>query len=181
MNFFGFKWRAYAFAAFLLIFVLAGCGKDDDNPVDPGEKNNNTFGSGSITLNGSGYSNKTINFASVSGGYINSDTQTGISMVALDGSDSIIVTIIFDGKETGSRNFLVETGTEEIVNGVSLMKADLSEFFLSENNGSINISSYGNIGAKISGTFNGVLKSVLNNNDLNVSGSFSAVRLPDGE
>lgn len=176
MNLFQLKWRALALAAFVLIFAFSGCKKDDDDPVAPGGNNNNTGGmSASVTLNGDGFNNKSLNFNAASAGYSNSEALTG---VVFSGADSITVSLVFAGKTTGT--YTVSVGSDnELENGFVIIKGS-SKYYISKG-GSIKVTEYGNVGGYIKGTFNGTAEDEYTNTTVSVSGSFSALRQPDGE
>lgn len=177
MKFFHLKWSTYLLAAFLIITAFSGCGKDDDNPLKPGENQIPTVGSGSITLNGGGYNNKKIDFAAALADYYVLESQTWL---VLSGStDSITTTLYFNGKEAGTYNLSVDSNDESI-NGIYVIIGS-SKVYRSASTGSIKVTQYGNVGGSIVGTFEGTLYELGETTPITISGSFTALRGDDSE
>ncbi|MBK7629961.1 MAG: hypothetical protein IPJ23_04525 [Ignavibacteriales bacterium] len=153
----------------LTILTLAiGCSKKSDNPVDPG---NIVQAQATLTLNGAGYVNKSVTLSNGIAEFSLSDTVTAIQFSGIVDNDSLYFAIIFKGNQTGTINWNDDNG--------ALLLKNASSFYIGASQGTTTISSYGAISGKIEGNINGKLIEQISQAELNISGSFSAVRIPD--
>src|SRR5574340_870781 len=102
----------------LLIFVVfSGCSKkSSNNPLTPG----NVTGGGTITLNGGGYTNATVNFTAGVGAYLTQDKMTDCIFYGKIGNDSIMVIVGFAGTSTGNYQWQDFTQSSTNFNGVAV-------------------------------------------------------------
>jgi hypothetical protein len=161
---------------FVPVFVLAlmsffACSKDSDSPVDP---NNITNSTATITLNGAGYTNKSVTLSNGLAEYSIPDTMTALQFSGKVDNDTLYFAILVKGNNTGTYNWDDENGTV-----IYRITSTGNYTYVGVTQGSTTISSYGGVTGKIEGTVNGKLIEVSSLNELNISGSFSAVRLPD--
>ncbi len=171
----------------LALFVLAaitGCKKNsENNPVNPGNPANPVNGSGSITLNGGEYNNKTINFNLGIGGYSVSDQMTVCVFYGAVNSDSLMVVVEFPQKAAGDFQWEEFTENSSNLNGVGLSVYNSSgtyKYFVPVSGGKTKVSKYGNVGENIEGNFSGTLKdAIFSSGNIDVSGSFKVLRMAD--
>ncbi|MBK7104356.1 MAG: hypothetical protein IPH62_03635 [Ignavibacteriae bacterium] len=158
----------------LLIFMISACG-DDSNPTDNDDDDN--VSSTTLTINGDGWSNKSLTVNTSVGTYA---TMSKMTVISVSFDEDIQMIIYVNGGATGTYNFKeVETGQG---NGITLTtgSGDLSKFyFWKDNSGSATISSYGAVGSKISGTFTGKLYNAATDAEITISGTFNALRTVD--
>lgn len=161
------------FVMVLTVVFLNSCSSNSENPVDP---NNVTNSTASLTFNGSGYTNKAVTLGNGLGGYSLSDTMTVIQFSGKVDNDSLYLGIIFKANHTGTFNWNDD-------NGAIVYKTTSTGnfFYVGITQGTTTVSSYGNVNGKIEGTFSGKLIEQNSQSELNISGSFSAVRIPDSE
>lgn len=166
----------------IVIFIfLSGCSKkSDSNPVSP---ENPTTGSGSITLNGGGYNNTTINFAIGAGGYTSSEQMTACALYSATGSDSLFIVVEFPGKGTGDYQWVEYTDNSSNINGIAVSVYNSTgnyKYFIPKSGGKTSISTYGNVGQTIVGSFNGTVKDAITSaTTITISGTFKVLRVPD--
>ncbi|MGE5621057.1 MAG: hypothetical protein ACM3U0_00655 [archaeon] len=165
------------FSVFLLV-SFQGCSKKDSNPAAPEEKTNPYFtGTATLTLNGSGYSNKVLSSNTSTAGY--SDEYKGTVVVAYvsAASDSATAMIVFPGKATGNFSWKGIVTEENVArwDGVSLTYG-VEKIYVPVS-GETKITSYGNVGQNIEGTFSGKMKEMTSGNEVSVSGSFKSKRV----
>jgi hypothetical protein len=155
---------------FTVMFFYA-CSSDSENPVDP---NNVTNSTATLTLNGAGYTNKSVTLGNGIAGYSISDTLTAVQFSGKVDNDSLYFSVVFKGNQTGTINWNDE-------NGAIIYRTTSSGnyFYIGITQGTTTVSSYGAVGGKIEGTLSGKLIEASSLAELNISGSFSAVRLPD--
>lgn len=152
----------------LSISIMISCSKNTDNPVDPGSI---VKAEASLTLNGAGYTNKTVTLSNGISAYSLSDTVTAIQFSGKVDNDSLYFAVIFKGNQAGTINW-------DIDNGAILLK-NTSLFYIGESQGSTTVSSYGSVNNKVEGNISGKLIEATSQAELNITGSFSAVRIPD--
>jgi hypothetical protein len=155
---------------FTVLFFYA-CSSDSENPVDP---NNVTNSTATLTLNGAGYSNRTVTLGNGIAGYSISDTLTAVQFSGKVDNDSLYFSVVFKGNQTGTINWNDE-------NGAIIYRTTSSGnyFYIGITQGTTTVSSYGVVSGKIEGTLSGKLIEASSLAELNISGSFSAIRLPD--
>ena len=132
-------------------------------------------GDNKFTVNGSGYNNTTLTFASdtnqVFGYYVPSDSLSYIYMFKITGTDSTWFVMTFRGTETG-------TPSE-----ITMYFYHNSEYYfgyegIPGSSVTLNITTYGGIGGLIEGTFSGTLTSYMGGTGVTISnGQFSVIRL----
>ena len=152
----------------LSISIMISCSKNTDNPVDPG---NIVKSEATLTLNGSGYVNKSVTLSNGLSAFSLSDTVTAIQFSGKVDNDSLYFFVIFKGNQAGTINW-------DIDNGALLLK-NTSLFYIGESQGSTTVSSYGSVNNKVEGNISGKLIEATSQAELNITGSFSAVRIPD--
>lgn len=159
------KILSFSLVLFLTLLSFFACSKKSDNPVAPTTPTTElklTIGSQQIT------------FSQGIGGYAIQENVTYIQFTKAEAGDTLIFFLIASGKQTGNQAWdpMNDRGVLLIEYGNSGMT------FLSPVQGSTNITSYGNVGSAITGTFTGVLE----DNDqtqYNISGNFSVQRSAD--
>jgi len=157
----------------LTVVFFYACSSDSESPVDP---NNVTNSIASLTFNGSGYSNKAVTLGNGLAGYSISDTMTVIQFSGKVDSDSLYLGIVFKANNTGTFNWNDD-------NGAIVFKTTSTGnfFYMGLTQGTTTLSRYEGVNGKIEGTLNGKLIEQNSQSELNISGSFSAVRIPDSE
>jgi hypothetical protein len=179
----------FSLAALVSMLLINGCSKKDDNPVNPVNPDNNTnnSSSNSVTVNGDGYNNQTFEGVSIASTatYIPNDNVTGCQFVvnAIDGTQIIFY---FKGKTTGTYQWdlgsIESTSKSGFVFRTGTSATNMKFYFSKANSGSVKITSYGNIGQTVSGTFSGTLYNMADDTKtITVSGKFSSTRTIDGE
>lgn len=156
----------------IIIAVTIGCSKKSDNPVDP---ENVIISEAKLTLNGSGYSNQNVTLGNGGSSYSPSDNLTAVAFSGTVGSDSVIFVFQFVGNNTGAHAWrssesdalIYKYGTAGVL------------YFYADSIGTTNVSSYGAVNSKVEGNINGKLIEATSQSELNISGSFSALRIPD--
>lgn len=91
-------------------------------------------------------------------------------------NDSLYLGIIFKANHTGTFNWNDDNGAI-----VFITNSTENLFYVGAAQGTTTISSYGDVNGKIEGTISGKLFEQYSQSELNISGSFSAVRIPDSE
>ena len=159
------------FVLVITIMFFYACSKDSSNPVDP---NNVTNPTASLTFNGSGYTNKAVTLGNGLGGYSIPDTMTVLQFSGKVDNDSLYLGIIFKANHTGTFNWNDD-------NGAIIFKTTSTGNFIyyGISQGTTTVSSYGGVNGKIEGTISGKLIEQSSLAELNISGSFSALRIPD--
>ncbi|HEX9250733.1 MAG TPA: hypothetical protein VF870_00750 [Ignavibacteriaceae bacterium] len=155
---------------FTVLFFYA-CSSDSENPVDP---NNVTNSTATLTLNGAGYSNRTVTLGNGIAGYSISDSLTAVQFSGKVDNDSLYFSVVFKGNQTGTINWNDENGAI-----IYRTTSGGNYFYIGITQGTTTVSSYGAVSGKIEGTLSGKLIEASSQAELNISGSFSAVRLPD--
>ncbi len=132
-------------------------------------------GDNKFTVNGSGYNNTTLTFASdtnqVFGYYVPSDSLSYIFMYKITGTDTTELWFTFYGTATGTAS------------QISMFFYHNSEIFyavegLPGSSSTVNITKYGGIGGLIEGTFSGTLTTYMGGTGVTISnGEFSVIRL----
>lgn len=157
---------------FILIMVLNySCSKDSNNPVDP---NNLVNAEAKLTLNGAGYTNKSVTLGNGICSYSTNDTLTAALFSGKVDSDSLYLYVIFRGNQTGTFTWSTE-------NGVLIYKSSTNGnlSYIGITQGTTTISVYGNVTGKVEGSVNGKLIESGSLAELNITGTFSATRVPD--
>ena len=163
---------------FVLVFVLAlmsfyACSKDSDSPVDP---NNVTNSNAALTLNGSGYSNKSITLGNGACSYYPAENITVVQFSGKVDSDSLFFVFQFIGNTTGTHHWRSSEPDGLIIKSGS----SGFSYFYADSTGSTTVNSYGAVNGKVEGTIAGKLIEASSSSELNISnGSFSALRIPD--
>ncbi len=167
------KFFAIGFATLIAVLMLTGCSKKSDNPVSPTSV---TSAEANLTLNGAGYTNKSVKLSNGVCGYSVSDTATAVYFTGAVDGDTLQLYIVFKGNNKVTVNWDQDNG--------SILYKNTSTgqlIFTGVQQGTTTISSYGAVGAKVEGNINGKLIESTTLAELNISGSFSAVRVPDSQ
>jgi hypothetical protein len=156
------------------------CG-DSSNPADPNNPGGNNSGTGnntaSITLNGGGYSNQTVNFSGVVGGFAAGENGTALTSTAATrlGSDSVRLSVAFPGQANGT--FTWEDGLGVFLGFDSQQSVGVPL------TGSTIVTSYGAVGSQIVCTFTGQIllanSPTQRQDTIRVTGRFSGQRIPN--
>ncbi|HEX7356795.1 MAG TPA: hypothetical protein VF270_03685 [Ignavibacteriaceae bacterium] len=166
-----FKYSKFVFIIILLMALNYSCSKDSNNPADP---NNIVTSEAKLTLNGAGYTNKSVTLSNGVCSYSPGDTLTAAIFSGKVDSDSLYFYVIFKGNQTGTFNWNTE-------NGVLIYKSSSGGFvsYIGVTQGTTTISAYGSVTGKVEGSVNGKLIESGSLAELNVTGTFSATRVPD--
>ena len=170
---------------FLLLSVAlltAGCSKKSDNPVNPdGTSGDVLTNSGSMVLNGAGFSNKTVELSSGVSAYTNSNNYTVCVLYGKSSADSMAVIIAFSGKNTGSFDWqgLQDSESNYYYDGCTISMYGSNNNMFTVDNGKTVVNVFGEVGKTIEGTFSGSLKSMDGSQSMTVTGSFKCLRVPD--
>lgn len=163
--------------------LISGCSKDesDDNPLDPGNGGiGGNTSSNSITLNGGGYTNKTVNFNISIGAFIASENMTAVMMSGVSGNDSVFVGLSMSGNAAGTfdwEDYTSETSkTYVIIRIGGLTNPNAAVLISPLGTGKTIITGYGSVGQNIAGTFSGTLLRYSDQSQITVTGKFSALR-----
>jgi len=151
----------------LTVMFFYACSKDSENPVVPPV----VVSEAKLTLNGAGYTNKAVTLSAGISAYSISDTVTAIQFSGKADNDSLYFIIVLKGNQTGTVNWNID-------NGAILLK-NSSSAYIGETQGTTTVSSYGAVNGKVEGTISGKLIEQSSQAELNITGSFSAVRIPD--
>lgn len=154
---------------FILLTIAAfimSCSKDSSNPID----NSNTGSGGNIVTDKGTYS---VTFGI--GKYFTDENHSSLTITTTNGSGSNgVVSIKFVGKSTGTFNY------DDDLDNVVVLSIDSKIYLSKENSGSIKITSYGNVGGQIKGSFSGTFETPDSGEKIVVSkADFSAKRLED--
>jgi hypothetical protein len=175
----------------LLLITLESCKKDKETPapINTGANEKLRF-----TLNGDGYSNQSVVLTAGStssvalGGYSTSEDKTGLSIVGTMGTGkSVVTTIVFNGKSTGTFPLGADDDSGEAYVLVQITENSSEKQYVTvANAGTLTVTKYDNVGGNIEGTFTGTLTRLDPNTKQPVSVSvsnckFSATRIADGE
>jgi hypothetical protein len=167
MGSFTMKFLKVLFSISLLTFSIFIFSCSSDSSTNQTPTNTTKF---TCTLNGGGFNNITITYGTAAGAiYVPVDDETGISFTGATQSE--VGTVSFQGNKTGTF-----TITEDNNNNIALLFAGNTGLTLTS--GTITVTTYGNIGGDIIGTFSG--SGTYSSNDQTVqvtNGSFSAKRL----
>lgn len=154
--------------SFLILLLVAGffaCSKKSDNPVAP----TNPTTELKLTVGG-----QQITFNQGIGGYAINENLTYIQFTKAEAGDTLLFFLVFSGKQTGNQSWDPNADT-----GVLLYQFGASgNIIYSPVQGSTSVTSYGNVGSAISGTFTGTLADV-NATNVAVSGNFTVQRSAD--
>ena len=196
----------FTIVAAMLIFV-SSCKKDDDTtPEDPGNNNPTYTGVNKVSLTIDGNTHEFVfadenhyindNDASITGGTKQTEydsVYTEITMAASGLFDHVTMgamTLSYFGTGTGTQDisFGLEDGSglDNFMGSVFILMTDTSAMpiMYSLDVATANITSYGNVGGFIEGTFESSQVSDFNGNpapNVTISGNFKAVRFEDGE
>ena len=154
------------------VCLMISCSKKSDNPVDPGNVIN---AEANLTLNGAGYTNTNVKFGNGACAFSPAENLTVVQFSGTIGSDSLIFVFQFIGNQTGARSW---RSTEP---DALLLKYGSSGqyYFYADSVGTTTVSNYGTVNNKVDGSINGKLIEATSQAELNITGSFSAVRIPD--
>ncbi len=165
------KLTAMISAVIILLVLAAGCSKkSDNNPVGPDP--NPTTASAQLTLNGSGYTNKAATLNNGVCGYSIQDTATAIYFYGAVDGDTLQLYIIFKGTQTGAKPWDQDN---------AVVIYSMSSTFIGVAQGTTTVSKFGAVGEKVEGSLNGKLIEASTQTELNITGTFSAVRVPDSQ
>jgi len=150
----------------LIIFAL-GCKEETSTaPEEPNPSGTMTF-----TLNGGGFSNRTITLSAAVARYDVGEGETGVAAAGISGTDSVNCGLVFPGNQTGTFSWV--SGDFGLV--FALSNPQRVYFPVS---GSTTVSSYGAVGSNVRGTFSGTVTRLGTNETVTVSnGQFSATRI----
>lgn len=148
-----------------LPILLVSCSKDSStNPTDPA-----TY-SFSCVVNGGGYTNQTFTFSTTAAAVTNPvDNITGCTFTDASGNNAVVT---FNGTATGTYSI----NDSETIVGMTFG----NNLFIGLTSGSIKVTTFGNVGGDIIGTFTGSGTVVNNGEEKNVEiskGTFKAKRL----
>ena len=89
-------------------------------------------------------------------------------------NDTLYMAIIFKGNNTGTFSWNDETG-------IILYKSTSTGYYtyLGTSQGTSTVSTYGSVGNKVEGNVNGKLIEASSLAEINITGNFSAARIPD--
>lgn len=163
------------FFALIIITVLSliiGCSKKSDNPVDPGTV---IKSEATLTLNGSGFSNQNVTLGNGGCSYSPTDNLTAVAFSGTIGSDSVLFVFQFVGNNTGAHAW--RSSEPDVLIYKYGSSGSLS--FYADSTGTTNVSNYGAVNGKVEGSINGKLIEATSQSELNISGTFSALRIPD--
>ena len=166
------KLFAYAVAIGLAGFIYSGCGDDNSSPA--GGTTQTTSGTASFTLNGAGFSNQSFTVSGVIGGF--EDNQTGLAGGNPSAENQAVLNIGFPGSSTGTFQF----NNDDTGIGVSLGSGASTRSFESiSGTGQVVVTTYGNVGGNVVGTFSGKLYGGSSTalDTVTVNGSFNAQRM----
>lgn len=132
----------FVFLAAISIMLISSCSSDSStNPL----VNSTDYGF-TCTLNGGGYTNQAVKITTGTGSiYSSDDNQTAVTCTNVNTDVGIVS---FEGNKTG---------TFQITNGeVNLVMITLAQStYIAMTSGTINVTSYGNVGGDVVGTFSG--------------------------
>ncbi len=165
------KFLTIGLAAFILVLMFTGCSKKSDNPVAPIVT---TTAEANIVLNGAGYTNKSVTLSNGTCGYSASDTLTAVYFSGKVDNDSLYLYIVFQGNHSGTFNWDQNNGSI-----IYKFTSTSTLTFIGAQQGTTTVNSYGAVGDKVGGNINGKLIETGSQTELNISGSFSAIRIPD--
>ena len=173
-----------AFLLVGLLILISGCSKKDSNPVNPSDNPSEVLlNSGSITLNGGGFSNKTYNLSSGVAAYIAKYQATDCVMYGSSSSDSLMATVMFKSNSTGEFSWLGiqdVSSSDYYVDGAYLLLITGSGYVsFSPVSGSTKVTAFNGVGSTIEGTFSGSIKNDITGETVTVNGSFKCLRVPD--
>lgn len=168
------KSQLFALSIIISLAFVSGCSKKSDNPVDPGTV---IKSEASITFNGAGFTNNTITLGNGGCSYSPTENLTVATFSGAFGSDSLVLVFQFVGNQTGARSWRSSEPDALIYKyGTSG-----TFYFYADSTGSTSVSSYGAVSGKVEGNITGKLIEVTSQTELNISGNFSALRIPDSE
>ncbi len=171
------KIKLFSLCIVILLSIMVGCSKSSDNnnnPVDPG---NQTNYEAKLTLNGSGYSNLNVTLGNGGCGFSIPDNVTGFVFFGMAGSDSLTFVFQIPGKQAGTYSWRASEPDAVILKqGTSGTTA-----FYADSIGTTTISNYGAVAGKVEGNISGKLINPVSNTELTISGTFSALRVPDSQ
>ncbi len=170
------------FISVISIFVLivfSGCSNmNSSNSVSPEEL---TTG-GSITLNGGGYNNTTVNFGIGQAAYSTNAQITKCLFYGKIGNDSILVIVAFSGESTGNHQWQQFSLNSTNIVGVAANIYNSSTnngYFMPDSGGNTTVSVYGNVGQTIEGSYSGTTQDIATSAKIAVNGTFKATREAD--
>lgn len=159
----------------LLVFAIAiGCSKESDNPIDLGTV---IKSEASITFNGAGFTNNTVTLGNGGCSYSPSENLTVATFSGAFGTDSLILVFQFVGNQTGARPW----SSSEPDALIYKYGTSGTFYFYADSTGTTNITGYGAVSGKVEGNISGKLVEASTQTELNISGNFSALRIPDSE
>lgn len=174
-----FHWSSSILVLMIFIF-LSGCAKkSSNNPVSP---DNQTTGTGSITMNGDGYNNTKVSFGYGAAGFSISDQATMAILYGAVGNDSLMIVVQFAGQGTGDQVWQEFTDTSSNITGVGIYVYGSSgsyKYYVPKAGGKTSVSKYGTVGDTIEGSFSGTVRNAVTSNTITISASFKALRIPD--
>lgn len=152
--------------------LMISCSKKTDNPVDPGNVINSEA---NLTLNGAGYSNTNVKLGSGACAFSPADNLTTVQFSGAAGTDSLLFIFQFVGNQTGTKAW-----RSSEPDALIYKYGNSGQFyFIADSIGTTTVSGYGSVNNKVEGNISGKLIEATSQTELNISGSFSAVRIPD--
>ncbi|GMU97042.1 hypothetical protein [Ignavibacterium album] len=149
----------------LTVISFFACSKKSDNPVAPTTPSTElklTLGSQQLT------------FSQGIGGYAIQENVTYVQFTKAEAGDTLFFFLVTSGKQTGNQPWDSNQDT-----GVLLFQyGNSGTIIYSPSQGSTNLTSYGNVGSSIAGSFSGTLVDD-NQSQISVSGNFSVQRSAD--
>lgn len=175
----------------LLLIGVAGCkksDKDDPTPSNPGGAGEKI----SFVLQGDGFSNQSFAINSNStntvalAAYNVPDNYTGVGVKGnTNATKSVSAVIVLRGKTTGEYAIGPDEQEDEAYMTLQVKDGSVEKMYTAmENAGILKVTSYGNVGDKIEGTFSGTLTRIDmttgNPSTVTISnGKFSVARVAD--
>ncbi len=163
-------------------FLAAGCSKKSNNPVSPDNSPEGVLSnSGSMVINGGGFSDKTVSLANGLSAFTSSNSATVCVLYGKADSDSMAIIIAFPGKAPGSFDWqnYQDNASGSYYNGCSITTYGSNVNMFTATNGSTVVKVFGEVNKTIEGTFSGTMQSMDGSQSLTVSGSFKCLRVPD--
>lgn len=165
-----------------LALLSAGCSKKSDNPSGPDNNPGNALtNSGTMVINGAGYSNTNITLTAGMSGFVSSNNATSCVLYGKGSNDSLAVVITFPGKSTGDFNWqgLQNSSSNTYYDGCTLTFYGSKVSVFVVDNGKTSVTAFGDVGNTIEGDFSGTLKSMDGTQSISVNGSFKCLRVQD--
>lgn len=166
------KISSFFFLIAVSISMMIGCSKNTDNPVDPPDI---IKSEASLTFNGAGYTNQKVTLGTGLCAFSPADNLTSVQFSGAAGGDSLLFVFQFVGNQTGVKAWRSSEPDALIYK----YGGSSASYFWADSVGTTTVSSYGAVNGKVEGNITGKLIEATSQAELNITGSFSAVRIPD--